>query len=68
MYLINRGFEKGDNPNEWYRGNWIIRYFGDEVEIYENKFCDRTGKYFKGNIDEIDLDCILDEIDEEYFK
>lgn len=68
MYLINRGFIKGDNPNEWYRDNWIIRYFDSEVEIFENKFDKRSGKYYKGNIDEIDMELILDEIDEEYFR
>lgn len=64
MNLVNRGYIKGENPNEWFRGNWTIRYLGNEIEIFENVDKVKSAKYYKTKINEIDLETILDEIDE----
>lgn len=64
MNLINRGYTKGENPNEWFRGNWTIRYLGDEVEIFENADIVQSAKYYKAKINEIDLELVLDAIAE----
>lgn len=64
MNLINRGYTKGENPNEWFRGNWTIRYLGDEVEIFENSDIVQSAKYYKAKINEIDLELVLDAIAE----
>ena len=64
MDLINRGYTKGENPNEWYRGNWIIRYIKEEIEFYENTEKNGLAKYYHGKLNEVDIELILDEIDE----
>ena len=62
--IYKRGFTNKFGENTYSRDNWIIRFYDNEVEIYENVVEYKLGKYFYGKTNEIDLDLILDEIDE----
>ena len=47
--IINFGFLK-NSENEYVKDNFILRIFKDEFEIYEDKFENRVGKYYKGDV------------------
>ena len=38
---------KGETSNEWFRGNWTVRYLGNEIEIFENADKVKSAKYYK---------------------
>lgn len=57
--LIARGFTQCENPGYWKKNDWIIRFFGNEFEIYEDK---ELGKYLYGDLRFVDWNIILNEI------
>ena len=50
--IINFGFLK-NSENEYVKDNFILRIFKNEFEIYEDKFENRTCKYYKGDISKL---------------
>ena len=50
--IIKFGFLRR-SENEYVKDNFILRIFKDEFEIYEDKFENRTGKYYKGDISKL---------------
>lgn len=68
MWLIARGFSKTENPNEWSKDNWIVRFFEKEVEIFENNCENKVGKYYKGNVVDLDFEAIMEEIDKDLVR
>lgn len=61
--LINRGFIKTENPNEYVRRDWTIRISGDIIEAFNDPDKNK-GIYYSGPIKKIDLEQLLIEIDE----
>ena len=59
--LQYNGFMQTENPNEWIRGNWTIRFEGDFMEIF-NDPDKEIGKYFIGPAHKYKLRTILQEI------
>ena len=50
--IIKFGFLRR-SENEYVKDNFILRIFKDEFEIYEDKFENRVGKYYKGDISKL---------------
>ena len=50
--IIKFGFLRR-SENEYVKDNFILRIFKNEFEIYEDKFENRTGKYYKGDISKL---------------
>ena len=61
--LINRGFIKTENPNEYVRRDWTIRISDDILEAFNDPDKNK-GVYYSGPIKKIDLEQLLIEIDE----
>ena len=61
--LMNRGFIKTENPNEYVRRDWTIRIIDDTVEAFNDP--DRNkGLYYSGPVKLVDIEQLLIEIDE----
>jgi hypothetical protein len=64
--LMKHGYIS-QNENEWIKGDWIIRFDKDSVEIFNDP--DKApGKYYIGPIDKIDINDFLKEIDNYLMK
>ena len=61
--LMNRGFIKTENLNEYVRRDWTIRINGDIIEAFNDPDKNK-GVYYSGPIKKIDLEQLLIEIDE----
>ena len=61
--LMNRGFIKTENPNEYVRRDWTIRISDDILEAFNDPDKNK-GVYYSGPIKKIDLEQLIDEIDE----
>lgn len=57
------GFQHTENFNEYRKGNWTVRFVGDNVEAFNNPDLE-VGKYFSAPIEKIDLQQLLIEIDD----
>lgn len=60
--LMQNGFIKSENPNEYIKGCWTVRTEADEMEIFNDPDNCKEGLYYKGKIHEIDLQILLEEI------
>lgn len=56
--LLNKGFIKTENPNEYKKDDWTVRWDSFNLEVYE----DKGWKYYKGDLLEVNLEEILNEI------
>ena len=63
MILLNRGYKKVNNLNEYVRGDWTVRFDNENIEVF-NDPDKMVGKYFVGPIDKVDIEQLLDEIDD----
>jgi len=61
-YLLEYGFTRGENRDEWNKDTWNIRFFEDEMEIYEDINKEGGGRYLLTEIDAGILKEILEEI------
>ena len=60
--LLNKGYKKTDNPNEYEKNGWIIRLDGDKIEVFNDP--DKVpGKYYYNSINNIAIELILLAID-----
>lgn len=57
-----RGFLKSENPNEYVKGNWTVRWDTSLMEVFNDPEKTR-GVYYSGPLDLLDLESILDEIE-----
>lgn len=61
--LLNKGYKKTDNLNEYEKNGWVIRLDGDNIEVFNDP--DKVpGKYYYNSISKIDIEILLNEIDE----
>lgn len=56
--LKENNFSQQNMPNEWVRDSWTVRFYGNEMEIYESTEPKGHGRYL---LTEIDLE-ILKEV------
>lgn len=49
-------------PSEWTKDDWTIRFYGDEMEIYESVQPDGNGRYLLIDLS-IDLDTLRELLD-----
>ena len=61
--LMNRGFIKTENPNEYVRRDWTIRINGDIIEAFNDPDKNK-GLYYSGPVKLVDIEQLLIEIDE----
>jgi hypothetical protein len=61
--LENAGFEKVENEDTWEKDTWTVRFFGDDMEVFNTPIDDEVGKYLRDKKDEADLEAILYYID-----
>lgn len=59
--IKSRGFSRMMCRDTWFKDSWTIRIYGQDIEIYDSE--DKTGYYYIGNIDSINITPILDEVD-----
>jgi hypothetical protein len=60
--LLNKyGFFQ-ESPNTYTRDIWTVRFFDNEIEIFDDPFQGGEGKYFIGDVDLIDLEAILEDM------
>jgi len=62
--LQKHGFKLTESPNEWTKQVWTVRYDDSMLEAYTDIKFDKSGRYYCGALDKIDLESILIEIDE----
>lgn len=60
--IMDRGFIETENPNEYVRGDWTIRFDEKSIEVF-NDPDKATGVYYITSILRRELEEILDEID-----
>ena len=61
--LMNKGFLKTENPNEYVKNNWTIRINNDTVEAFNDP--DKSkGLYYSGPVKLVDLEQLIKEIDD----
>lgn len=56
------GFKYNLDKDAWFRGVWVIRFWDNQIEMYED-VDDRVGKYLLSDVDKIDLQSILEDIE-----
>jgi ubiquinone biosynthesis protein Coq4 len=61
--LLSKGFKKVKDSNEYVKKNWTIRPEGDMIEVF-NLPNRSLGKYYYGNINNIDVEFLLDTIED----
>ena len=61
--LMNRGFIKTENLNEYVRRDWTIRISDDILEAFNDPDKNK-GVYYSGPIKLVDIEQLLIEIDE----
>lgn len=61
--LLNKGYKKTDNPNEYEKNGWIIRLDGDNIEVFNDPEL-VPGKYYYNSTSKVDIDILLNEINE----
>lgn len=62
--LLKHGYKLTEDPNVWTKLTWTIRYDDFMLEAYTDIKFDRSGKYYCGTLDRIDLKTLLTEIDD----
>ena len=60
--LISRGFQETESSNEFIRNTWVIRFYDEFVEAFNDPE-DGDGKYYHGLHNKLDIETLLDEID-----
>jgi hypothetical protein len=63
--IKNAGFLSTEDPNEYVKGNWIIRLEDEYIEVFSNPDKVIKAMYYYGKIDKVDIDAVLQDI--EYF-
>lgn len=59
--LSENGFVKTGKRDIWTRDSWTIRFFEEDIEIYDS--IDKSGFYFIANSEYININLILSDID-----
>lgn len=59
--IMQEGFIKSENSNDFIKGNWTIRLDKDMIEIFNNPELE-SGLYYCGPIGKVNLETIFDEI------
>ena len=59
--IKKRGFSRMICRDTWTKGSWSVRFYEYDVEIYDD--VDKTGYYFMGNVNSLNIEPIMDEID-----
>lgn len=62
VLLSGNDFVRGENLDEWSRGRWTVRFFEDEMEIYENPDVEGHGRYLLTEIDADTLEEVLEDM------
>ena len=57
------GYTKTDNPREYVKANWTIRFDTEFIEAFNNPD-NESGWYFDAPIEKVDLEELLSEIDD----
>ena len=60
--LQENAFKQMENPDEWVKNEWTVRFFEDEMEIFEQLSIKGIGRYLLTDIDLSILEEILEEI------
>ena len=61
--ILERGFQKTENSNEYIRGNWTIRLDDDQIEIFNDPDKEK-GVYYLDSICDINIVDLLNDIDD----
>ena len=59
--IMQEGFIKSENSNDFIKGNWTIRLDKDMIEIFNNPELE-NGLYYCEPIGKVDLQAVLDDI------
>lgn len=62
--ITKAGFVREGKRDIWTRGSWTIRFFEDDIEIYDSP--EESAFYYVGNVNYIDINLILADVD--YFS
>ena len=65
--LMDRGFIKTENPNEYVRRDWTIRIIDDTVEAFNDPDKNK-GLYYSGPVKLVDIEQLINEIDDFIIK
>jgi hypothetical protein len=59
--IKERGFQRTGKRDLWVRGSWTIRFFEDDIEIYDS--IEESGKYLVQNINSVNINLVLADIE-----
>lgn len=58
--LKARNFVKKGRVDSWHKSTWTIRFFEDDIEVYDSPEASRY--YFLGNVNAVNIHHILDDM------
>lgn len=58
--IRSQGFIKMLSRDSWTRGSWTIRFYKDDIEIFDD--IEKSGYYILGNVKTFNIDPVLEEI------
>lgn len=61
--IMQEGFIKSENSNDFIKGNWTIRLDKDMIEIFNNPELE-SGLYYCGKIGRVDMTTLFESIRE----
>lgn len=58
--LTKNGFSKLKNKDTWIRDSWTIRFYENDIEIFDS--IEKSGRYFIDSIHRVNINLILNDI------